>query len=99
MNKEIYINYIYINIYINSINGQQINEKTGSECTMHGTTQTHFHNIFFFSHIGLRKPKEPLRTVSKFFDTRVLVANLPPVSLIPVVHLYFQISPRIFEKI
>ncbi len=28
-----------------------------------------------------------------------LVANLPPVSLIPVVHLYSQISPRIFEKI
>ncbi len=28
-----------------------------------------------------------------------LVANLPPVSLIPVVHLDLQISPRIFEKI
>ncbi len=28
-----------------------------------------------------------------------LVANLPPVSLIPVVHLYLRISPRIFEKI
>ncbi len=27
------------------------------------------------------------------------VANLPPVSLIPVVHLYLRISPRIFEKI
>ncbi len=26
-------------------------------------------------------------------------ANLPPVSLIPVVHLYLRISPRIFEKI
>jgi hypothetical protein len=25
--------------------------------------------------------------------------KLPPVSLIPVVHLYSQISPRIFEKI
>jgi hypothetical protein len=29
----------------------------------------------------------------------VLMANLPPVSLIPVVHLDLQISPRIFEKI
>jgi hypothetical protein len=29
----------------------------------------------------------------------VLVANLPPLSLIPVVHLDLQISPRIFEKI
>ena len=29
----------------------------------------------------------------------VLVANWPPVSLIPVVHLDLQISPRIFEKI
>jgi hypothetical protein len=28
-----------------------------------------------------------------------IVANLPPVSLIPVVHLDLQISPRIFEKI
>jgi hypothetical protein len=28
----------------------------------------------------------------------VLVANLPLVSLIPVVHLDLQISPRIFEK-
>ncbi len=28
----------------------------------------------------------------------VLVANLPPLSLIPVVHLDLQISPRIFEK-
>jgi hypothetical protein len=27
------------------------------------------------------------------------VANLPPVSLIPVVHLGMRISPRIFEKI
>jgi hypothetical protein len=27
------------------------------------------------------------------------VANLPPVSLIPVVHLDLRISPRIFEKI
>jgi hypothetical protein len=27
------------------------------------------------------------------------VANLPPVSLIPVVHLDLQISPQIFEKI
>jgi hypothetical protein len=27
------------------------------------------------------------------------VANLPPVSLIPVVHLDWRISPRIFEKI
>ena len=27
------------------------------------------------------------------------VANLPPVLLIPVVHLYLRISPRIFEKI
>jgi hypothetical protein len=27
------------------------------------------------------------------------VANLPPVSLIPVVHLDSRISPRIFEKI
>ncbi len=27
------------------------------------------------------------------------VANLPPVSLIPLVHLYLRISPRIFEKI
>jgi hypothetical protein len=27
------------------------------------------------------------------------VANLPPVSLIPVVHLYLRISPQIFEKI
>jgi hypothetical protein len=27
------------------------------------------------------------------------VANLPPVSLTPVVHLDLQISPRIFEKI
>jgi hypothetical protein len=27
-----------------------------------------------------------------------LVANLPPVSLIPVVHLDLRISPRIFEK-
>jgi hypothetical protein len=27
------------------------------------------------------------------------VANLLPVSLIPVVHLDLQISPRIFEKI
>jgi hypothetical protein len=27
------------------------------------------------------------------------VANLPPVALIPVVHLYLRISPRIFEKI
>jgi hypothetical protein len=26
------------------------------------------------------------------------VANLPPVSLIPVVHLDLRISPRIFEK-
>jgi hypothetical protein len=29
----------------------------------------------------------------------VLVANLPPVSLILVVHLDLQISPQIFEKI
>jgi hypothetical protein len=29
----------------------------------------------------------------------VLVANLPPVSLIPVVHLDLQISPQICEKI
>jgi hypothetical protein len=28
----------------------------------------------------------------------VLVANLPPVSLIPVVQLDLQISPRIFKK-
>jgi hypothetical protein len=28
-----------------------------------------------------------------------LVANLPPVSLIPVVHLELRISPQIFEKI
>jgi hypothetical protein len=27
------------------------------------------------------------------------VANLPPVSLTPVVHLDLRISPRIFEKI
>jgi hypothetical protein len=27
------------------------------------------------------------------------VANLPPVSLIPVVNLELRISPRIFEKI
>jgi hypothetical protein len=27
------------------------------------------------------------------------VANFPPVSLIPVVHLALQISPQIFEKI
>jgi hypothetical protein len=27
------------------------------------------------------------------------VANLPPVSLIPVVHLDLRLSPRIFEKI
>jgi hypothetical protein len=27
------------------------------------------------------------------------VANLPPVSLLPVVHLYLRISPRIFENI
>jgi hypothetical protein len=27
------------------------------------------------------------------------VANLPPVSLIPVVHLELRISPQIFEKI
>jgi hypothetical protein len=27
------------------------------------------------------------------------VANLPPVSLTPVVHLELRISPRIFEKI
>jgi hypothetical protein len=27
-----------------------------------------------------------------------LVANLPPVSLIPVVNLELRISPRIFEK-
>jgi hypothetical protein len=27
------------------------------------------------------------------------MAKLPPVSLIPVVHLDLQISPRIFEKI
>jgi hypothetical protein len=26
------------------------------------------------------------------------VANLPPVSLIPVLHLYLRISPRIFER-
>ncbi len=29
----------------------------------------------------------------------VSVANLPPVSLIPVVHLDLRVSPRIFEKI
>jgi hypothetical protein len=29
----------------------------------------------------------------------ILVANLPSVSLIPVVHLELRISPRIFEKI
>jgi hypothetical protein len=29
----------------------------------------------------------------------VLLANLPPLSLIPVVHLDLQISPQIFEKI
>ncbi len=28
-----------------------------------------------------------------------MVANSPPVSLIPVVHLDLQVSPRIFEKI
>jgi hypothetical protein len=28
-----------------------------------------------------------------------VVANLPPVSLTPVVHLDLRISPRIFEKI
>jgi hypothetical protein len=28
-----------------------------------------------------------------------VVANLPPVPLIPVVHLDLQISPRILEKI
>jgi len=28
-----------------------------------------------------------------------VVENLPPVSLIPVVHLGLRISPRIFEKI
>jgi hypothetical protein len=29
----------------------------------------------------------------------ILLANLPPVSLIPVMHLDLRISPRIFEKI
>ncbi len=29
----------------------------------------------------------------------IMVANLPPVSLTPVVHLDSLISPRIFEKI
>jgi hypothetical protein len=44
-------------------------------------------------------------TGSKFCHHAVLqvllttVANLPPVSLIPVVHLNLRISPRIFEKI
>ncbi len=32
-------------------------------------------------------------------NTSGIVANLPPVSLIPVVHLDLQISPQIFEKI
>ncbi len=32
------------------------------------------------------------------FAAGVAVANLPPVSLITVVHLYLRISPRIFEK-
>jgi hypothetical protein len=31
--------------------------------------------------------------------SETVVQNLPPVSLIPVVHLYLRISPRIFEKI
>ncbi len=33
------------------------------------------------------------------FATGVVVANLPPASLIPVVHLDLRLSPRIFEKI
>jgi len=36
---------------------------------------------------------DPLKLLQKNF-----LENLPPVSLIPMVHLDLQISPRIFEK-
>jgi hypothetical protein len=40
------------------------------------------------------------KLVEKFAAAVVdTVANLPPVSLTPVVHLDLGISPRIFEKI
>jgi hypothetical protein len=40
-----------------------------------------------------------LKLVAKFATGVVPVANLPPVSLIPVVNLELRIFPRIFEKI
>ncbi len=51
------------------------------------------HEIFwfwFFSWISI-----PFKTVSVSLTP---VANLPPVSLTPVVHLDLRISPRMFEK-
>jgi hypothetical protein len=41
----------------------------------------------------LLKPAVP---VTKF--SLIPVANVPPVSLVPVVHLDLRISPQIFEK-
>ncbi len=65
------------------------------------------HKIFgfwFFSWISFPQASDyTIRAVSNFFrkfaEILTLVANLPPVSLTPVVHLDLRISPRIFEKI
>ncbi len=69
------------------------------------------HEIFdfrFFSWISLpQAPEHPIRTVLNFVFSKIRgdfriprpVAKLPPVTLIPVVHLDLRISPRIFEKI
>ncbi len=69
-------------------------------------------DFWFFSWISFpQAPEYTIRVVSYFFENSrkysqlkvhhvslTPVASLPPVSLIPVVHLDLQISPRIYEK-
>ncbi len=69
------------------------------------------HDIFdfmFFSWICFpQAPEHPVRTVSNFDFSKIRgdfrgprpLANLPPVSLIPAVHLHLRIFPRVIEKI
>ncbi len=62
------------------------------------------HEIFcflFFSWISFSQDSDyTIRAVSNFSKIRgdISSSNLPPVSLIPVVHLDLRISPRIYEK-
>ncbi len=47
---------------------------------------------------GIPQVFESERDGATRFSTSTPAANLPSVSLIPVVHLDMRISPRIFEK-